>query len=303
MYRLIEQFRTPQLNHYWGVFYSNIEGAIGYIHQDRIEHLCSLPLFNRLFIANDQQRTLHFSPLFCESPFEKRNKWMESLGSLLYHHYPHLAWRDEPYGYYHLGHFSEPLFTFERALAPFFGFPAYGTHITGFLWDKHLQSPSKIWIAKRSASKKVEPSKLDQLVGGGLSYGMTPLKNVIKEAYEEAKIPAHLLKELSSPPKIIRYMIEERGEIRQDLLFNYQLLLPNDFNPTPLDGEVEHFMLLPPSEVINQLETPERFKPNSGLVMIQFLLHHQLIPKDYPNFQAIKEGIESHSTPSSPISQ
>ena len=45
-----------------------------------------------------------------------------------------------------------------------------------------------IWLARRAKNKDVDPGKLDNLVGGRISRGMSPTETMYKEAFEEAGI-------------------------------------------------------------------------------------------------------------------
>ena len=46
----------------------------------------------------------------------------------------------------------------------------------------------RMWLARRSATKAIDPGMLDNLVGGGIAAGATVAGTVIKEAWEEAGI-------------------------------------------------------------------------------------------------------------------
>ena len=47
-----------------------------------------------------------------------------------------------------------------------------------------------MWIARRSPTKAIDPDLLDNLVGGGIAAGQSVPTTVVKEAWEEAGIPA-----------------------------------------------------------------------------------------------------------------
>lgn len=49
-----------------------------------------------------------------------------------------------------------------------------------------------MWIGRRSPTKSTWPGLLDHLVAGQQPSGITPMENVLKEAEEEAGVPAHL---------------------------------------------------------------------------------------------------------------
>ena len=84
---------------------------------------------------------------------------------------------------------------------------------------------------------------LDHIVAGGLPYGIKIFENVIKECGEEANIPVEL---------------------------------PNDFIPTPVDGEVEIFQLQTIDWVLQRVIEggPNGYKPNCNLVLIDFFIRY-----------------------------
>lgn len=71
----------------------------------------------------------------------------------------------------------------------------------------------------------------------GQPFGIGLMENVIKECEEEAGIPLSLAKK-ARPAGCISYATIEENGVKQDVLFVYDLLLPEDFLPQPNDGEV-----------------------------------------------------------------
>ncbi len=51
---------------------------------------------------------------------------------------------------------------------------------------------SRMWLARRSPAKAIDPGMLDNLVGGGIAAGQSVAATVVKEAWEEAGIAATL---------------------------------------------------------------------------------------------------------------
>src|SRR3954466_9702322 len=83
------------------------------------------------------------------------------------------------------------LLRIERAATRHFGLVAHATHLNGFLRKGGLPH---VWVSRRSASKSVDPGKLDNLVGGRISAGMSVDETLRKEAWEEAGIAPSLLR-------------------------------------------------------------------------------------------------------------
>ena len=196
------------------------------------------------------------------------------------------GWRDEPYPAGPAFN-APPLFEMERAAVPLFGIPGYGVHMNGWL---NKDGRTYMWIARRSLSKPTGPGKLDQMVGGGQPVGMSLRDNLIKESGEEAGIPARLAK-MAKPVGIVSYSTIRPEGLRNDVLFNFDLYVPIDFQPVNQDGEVAEFMLWDIDEVIQRLCDTEDFKFNSALVIIDFLIRHGFIEADDPDYPDIVRGL------------
>ncbi|MDD2863011.1 MAG: NUDIX domain-containing protein [Acidiphilium sp.] len=162
----------------------------------------------------------------------------------------------------------------DRGALPAFGVIGLGVHLNGY-----CRRPDGIhlWIAKRSATKKLDPGKYDNIVGGGISAGMTPRETLLKEAAEEAAIPEATLARATEVSRIA-YMMDRAEGLRRDLLVCYDVELPESFIPTPADGEVESFQLRPAAEILDLLAADDLVKFNVNLVLIDFLLRHGLLP-------------------------
>ncbi|CAM8938687.1 unnamed protein product [Rhodiola kirilowii] len=170
--------------------------------------------------------------------------------------------------------FGGPLFfSVERAAAPYFGTKAYGVHMNGYV-EKDGQK--YLWIGKRSQSKSTYPGMLDHLVAGGLPHGIACCDNVIKECEEEAGIPRSISKE-AIPVGAVSYMDINGHRFKRDVLFCYDLKLPEDFVPINQDGEVESFKLFPVAHVANIIRRTQFFKSNCAVVIIDFLIRHGYI--------------------------
>ncbi|MBM3581671.1 MAG: DUF4743 domain-containing protein [Alphaproteobacteria bacterium] len=196
------------------------------------------------------------------------------------------GWRDEPYPV--AESFSAPaLMNMERAAVPLFGVRGYGVHMNGVVG---AGADLRMWVAKRSLSKPTGPGKLDQLVAGGQPAGVALADNLVKECAEEAAIPAELARH-AVPIGTVSYLTERPEGLRHDVLFNYDLELPESFRPHNADGEVESFHLWPIDEVIATVRDTDRFKFNCALVAIDFLIRRGLIAPDHPDYVALTRGL------------
>lgn len=165
------------------------------------------------------------------------------------------------------------LATLDRGALPAFGVIGGGVHLNGFV---RLESGIHLWAARRSASKKLDPGKLDNLVGGGISAGMNADETLVKEAAEEASIPADLITRARRVSRIA-YDMERPEGLRRDQLVCYDLELPADFHPVAADGEVESFELVPAGVMLEIVAATDNVKFNVNLVIIDFLLRHGLL--------------------------
>ena len=196
------------------------------------------------------------------------------------------GWRDEPYPAGPAFN-APPLFEMERAAVPLFGVPGYGVHMNGWL---KKDGRTHMWIARRSLTKPTGPGKLDQIVGGGQPVGMSLRDNLIKECGEEAGIPPALAK-MAKPVGTLSYTTIRPEGLRNDVLFNFNLYVPDYFEPINQDGEVAEFMLWDIEKVMQRLSDTEDFKFNSALVIIDFLIRHGFIEADDPDYLDIVAGL------------
>ncbi|XP_027924733.1 nudix hydrolase 20, chloroplastic-like [Vigna unguiculata] len=177
--------------------------------------------------------------------------------------------------------FGAPIFfSLERAAAPYFGIKAYGVHMNGYV---EVDGQKHLWIGKRSDTKQTYPGMLDHLVAGGLPHGIDCQENVIKECEEEAGIPRSISVK-AIPVGAVSYMDIDGYRYKRDVLFCYDLKLPQDFIPNNEDGEVDSFKLIPVRQVAEVIRKTEFFKTNCSLVIIDFLFRHGYITPEYHGY-------------------
>jgi 8-oxo-dGTP pyrophosphatase MutT (NUDIX family) len=181
-----------------------------------------------------------------------------------------------------------PLAQIDRSAVPWFGVKGFGIHVNGF-----VRKPDGIylWIAERAADRQVDPGKLDNLIGGGQPIGLTLEDNLCKEAHEEAGIAAPLAR-TAKPVRIIGYLVERMHGLRNDVLFVYDLELPETFAPRNTDGEVAAFALTPLAEAAALVRHSDRFKFNCNLVVTDFLVRHGFIGPGDGEYAEIVEFLE-----------
>jgi 8-oxo-dGTP pyrophosphatase MutT (NUDIX family) len=161
----------------------------------------------------------------------------------------------------------------DRGALPDFGVIGVGVHLNGLV---RRTDGWHVWVGKRAADKKLDPGKLDNLVAGGVAAGFTPFETLVKEAGEEAALPPGLVNGATLAGRFA-YTMERPEGLRRDVLFAYDLVLPEDFTPHPADGEVESFSLWPLARVYEAVRETDDFKFNVNLVLIDLFLRFGLI--------------------------
>ena len=161
----------------------------------------------------------------------------------------------------------------DRGALPSFGIQAAGVHVNGLVGRR---DGLHLWVARRARDKHLDPGKLDNIVAGGVPAGLDLMETLIKEAAEEAAIPPDLAA-AAVQVGVIEYAMERPEGLRRDILYCYDLSLPEDFAPAATDGEVEAFELWPISRAVETVRETDDFKFNVALVLIDLFLRLGLI--------------------------
>jgi len=196
------------------------------------------------------------------------------------------GWRGELYPV-KTSYAAAALFQMERAAVPRLGVRAYGVHMNGY-----VRTPGglKMWVARRSRTKPTFPGMLDNMVAGGQPIGLSLFENLVKECGEEAGIPPALARRAVAVGAV-SYVAEVAEGLKPDVQFCFDLELPADFAPKPVDGEIESFALLPIAEVADLVARTREFKFNCNLVVIDFLVRHGVVAPEEPDYLAIVAGL------------
>ena len=101
----------------------------------------------------------------------------------------------------------------------------------------------------------------------------------MKECWEEAGIPEALAR-AARPVGLVSYVSLQPEGLKPDVLFCYDLELPPDFVPTPQDGEVSEFVLWDAAAVAACIARGGEYKPNCGVVIIDFFVRHGFLTPD-----------------------
>jgi hypothetical protein len=127
-------------------------------------------------------------------------------------------------------------------------------------------------------------------------HGIGLLDNVCKECQEEAGIPQALAQQ-AKPVSVVSYVADSPQAgipgVKRDVLFCFDLFLPVDFHPIPVDGEVDDFMLWPVQQVMDTVAFSDEYKDNCNLVLIDFFIRHGLVSPDLPGFLDLLYGVRN----------
>jgi 8-oxo-dGTP pyrophosphatase MutT (NUDIX family) len=172
------------------------------------------------------------------------------------------GWRDEPLDV-RAAPEAAPLATIERAACRPLGIPTVAVHMNGCLPD------GRLWVARRAEHKMVDPGLWDNLVGGMVAAGESLERALEREAYEEAGLALATLQPRrgglvhEARPVFEGYMVET--------VQVFDVLLPADFAPRNVDGEVAVFAALTPAELVDRIAAGV-FTLEAGLVTLDHLL-------------------------------
>jgi 8-oxo-dGTP pyrophosphatase MutT (NUDIX family) len=173
------------------------------------------------------------------------------------------GWRNERYR-------IAGLFDIERAAARPFGLATQAVHVNATVGEA-------MWIARRSPSKPTDPGMLDNLVGGGIGATLSVYETLVKEAWEEAGIPA-LLARRASAGGTVELLREVAEGVQSELIHVYDLELPADFAPANQDGEVAEFRLVPLAEARRLIDETDELTVDAALVALDYFNRRSALP-------------------------
>ena len=195
------------------------------------------------------------------------------------------AWRDERYAVVpRFG--ATPCFVIERAAARYFGIHTFAAHINGLV---RTPGEARMWLARRSERKAIDPGLLDNLVGGGIAAGSSVQATVIKEAGEEAGISTALAREAQAVGMVHICRARPDG-LQRETIFVHDLAVPDVFLPTATDGEVSAFRLerlADAAQFAAASEGPDVITADASLVIVDCLIRLGEIRRDTPDLATL----------------
>lgn len=298
----ISKFLEKQQPHLWRRnddsqfidFYLSSNIRVGKIHQD-----------NAKFIKN------YFPHKICltttgvklaekyDFDIDSRSKLLEEIAFFAKDKLiPFDTFRNELYPIYGLDfHLNEdnqkmPLAYVERGASPFFGIQAWGTHCTIYRkkdnGDEDDNDNIEILVPIRAAHKKW-PNMYDSSVAGGLAFPsneiISPRYNMIKECLEETGLDLNKIDnkyQLNYLGQTSHLKINsDRRQYKPRTQINYEVQVDKNFKPDAVDGEVASFQWFSPEKIISMdILVNGSFKPNSAVVLVQFLMAKKLVHCD-----------------------
>ncbi|MFM0344124.1 NUDIX hydrolase [Paraburkholderia sp. RL17-347-BIC-D] len=185
------------------------------------------------------------------------------------------GWRNETYAIRNAFD-APPLAYIERAASRFFGTMTYAVHLNGVV--EYEDSAPQLWIARRSDTKATDPGMLDNVVAGGIGWGLGVEATIIKECWEEAGIPEEIAaRSVAGRTAHVLQSLPEGTQAEQ--IFIYDLALPADFAPRNQDGEVGEHRLARVDEAARWIEEGA-MTVDASLATLDCLLRRRWIDED-----------------------
>ncbi len=185
------------------------------------------------------------------------------------------GWRNETYAIRNAFD-APPLAFIERAASRFFGTMTYAVHLNGVV--EYTASEPQLWIARRSDTKATDPGMLDNVVAGGIGWGLGVEATLAKECWEEAGIAAELAAR-ATPGRTVHVLQSLPEGTQAEQIFVYDLALPDDFVPHNQDGEVGEHRLARIEEAARWIEEG-RMTVDASLATLDLLLRRHWIDED-----------------------
>ncbi len=173
------------------------------------------------------------------------------------------GWRDESYAWF--DEHGHERFRMERAVFRSLGLHSRACHINGYT------AKQEMFLGMRSPNKATDPNMLDNLAAGGLTADETLQQGVLRELWEEAGVPVQISRMAEPVGHIhVRRVVEPKG-LHDESLYTYDLLIPEEFEPKNMDGEVSGFIKVPYAQAAD-LILEGALTPDAAAVAADFLL-------------------------------
>ena len=281
--RWVQRCHNYQLNQFRPFYVAGYK--VGWIRPE------DLPLFEQspeLFVVESERVVLLGEP----SSSKERSALLDAVLRQWRDQGHITGWRDEHYLI--SNDEGTPLFSVERSATALLGVLNLGVHLNGFV---KRTDGIWLWMARRARNRPRYPGKLDQMVAGGMTAYQSPQQVMKRECQEEAGVPMTLAETLKSVGLVTLCHHNSKGQLRREILYTYDLELPETFQPCNQDGEVEEFQLMPIAEVVRLVAETDEIKTNCNLVVLDFLVRHGVLHADQVYYAELVEGLRRSPTP------
>lgn len=248
--------------------------ALGIVDDARAARLARFACFD---VGHD---AVQLTPRLCTA--DARSRALADVAATLRAEGALPAWRDELYAVAPAPG-DPPAFVIERGAARYFGVLTYAAHVNGIV---QRNGETRMWIARRSHEKAIDPGLLDNLVGGGIAAGLRVDETVVKEAWEEAGIAGPLARR-AHPAGIVHVRRAMDDGLQREILFVHDLALPADFVPANQDGEaIQHrcVSLAEAARLVGVTHGDDEVTLDASLVVVDYLLRHGQLRPDQPAY-------------------
>ncbi|HXX84548.1 MAG TPA: DUF4743 domain-containing protein [Casimicrobiaceae bacterium] len=242
--------------------------SVGWVDDERARRLAA---FRDVFVVDE--RTISFVDALVEPP--ERTLAVDRVARTLAQERSLSAWRNERYAV--VGEYGGvPHFELERAAARYFGIRTFAAHVNGLVGR---DDATRMWIARRSPRKAIDPGRLDNLVGGGIAAGVSVLATLVKEAWEEAGIPGTVAAQ-AQPHGTVHVCRAQADGLQRETIFVHDLWLDASFTPACQDREVVGHRLVTLCDagaLVANRRGPDVVTADASLVIVDCLIRHGVI--------------------------
>ena len=242
---------------------------------------------------------------------ERLSQRFEDMATDAYHrrHFPSLpsleCWREKKeYVPLVLGHSGVKV---PDSLGVYLGLLQLGVHLTvytvGEKTKSRLEPISEILVQRRSQYASY-PSSLDQTAAGGLQYSESLRSGIVREAREELPHEffegTEMLKDIICDGAVVFSGVRPpaarklAGSLEISAKASFSLKVDRaevSLRTKPRDSKVGGFQWMSVKDVLVALKAG-KFKPNSALVMIKFLIDRGVIEKEGEDIQKLADGLK-----------
>src|SRR5437868_5954588 len=171
-----------------------------------------------------------------------------------------------------------------------------------------LRRDNAVALARFDTVFAVEPERVALVASGDVDRVSAAVDEVVEALVAERNIPKwrnetfdvmarwgdkpiFRLDRGAVPFGAVTYCMETELGIRDDVLFVYDIKLPDAFEPKNSDGEIVRFDLMPAEAVVDRVRKTDDFKFNVNLVILDFALRHGLISVEDPEYLDVASGL------------